>query len=99
MAVRAKIGANAVGKRGVEAEGRRKERRPPFVGGRVGPSSPLFTPTLHPHHPTHTHTPQAVKLKTKKRPKKITPSDKKHVGATYPPLPPPPPAYTVLSSQ
>lgn len=41
---------------------------------------------------------QAVKLKTKKRPKKLTPSDKKHVGATYPALPPPPPAYTILKA-
>ena len=37
--------------------------------------------------------------KTKKRPKKTTPSDKKHVGATYPALPPPPPAYTVLATK
>ena len=41
---------------------------------------------------------QAVKLKTKKRPKKLTPSDKKHVGATYPALPPPPPAFTILKA-
>lgn len=41
---------------------------------------------------------QAVKLKTKKRPKKLTPSDKKHVGATYPALPPAPPAFTILKA-
>ena len=44
------------------------------------------------------NTKQAVKLKTKKRPKKLTPSDKKHVGATYPALPPPPPAFTILKA-
>ena len=49
--------------------------------------SPLFSPRT-----------QAVKLKTKKRPKKLTPSDKKHVGATYPALPPPPPAFTILKA-
>jgi hypothetical protein len=61
----------------------------------LGPPRARPTPTTDPPLSPH----QAVKLKTKKRPKKTTPSDKKHVGATYPALPPPPPAYTVLATK
>ena len=95
--------ANARANQQGGGDGRPQNTTKPAVtrvrGRRVGPNHPPVTAPPSPHHPP-TQPPQAVKLKTKKRPKKITPSDKKHVGATYPPLPPPPPpAYTVLSSQ
>ena len=60
--------------------------------------SPLFFFLLSFVHRFQKNVTQAVKLKTKKRPKKLTPSDKKHVGATYPALPPPPPAFTILKA-
>ena len=40
---------------------------------------------------------KAVKLMNHRRPKKRTPADKRHKGAEYPPLPTPPPEYTVVS--
>lgn len=40
---------------------------------------------------------KAVKLMTKRRPKKLNKSDKNHKPAVYDAPPPPPPAFTILS--
>lgn len=69
--------------------------RPPYTNASLTQKPLLLPSSIHPS--THTHK-QAVKAKTKLRPKKHTPSDRKHVGATYPPLPPPPPAFTVIEA-
>lgn len=77
-------------------KGRGKKRESAAAGSLSRPSS--SSPFSHFSLSLTTKKKQAVKLKTKKRPKKLTPSDKKHVGATYPALPPPPPAYTILKA-
>lgn len=53
------------------------------LGSITSASSPL---TLSLHHCR----------KTKLRPRKSNLSDKRHVGATYPELPPPPPQFTII---
>ncbi|KAK9790775.1 hypothetical protein WJX73_007545 [Symbiochloris irregularis] len=42
---------------------------------------------------------KVIAKKNKFRPKKKGESHRRHVGATYEPLPPPPPEYTVVGDQ